>query len=356
MKRFRTQLDEISRAQVAKNTKPVDPSRSKASEYIKQIVDYDTTKYTSRGIQKRKKSDTAGRLVRMGQIGDEYAVWEHVVFGDQRQSSSFAESIEYFVVHRPTNTVAAVLNTKPTIGDKKTKEVNLYVDMLSVDPKLRKGKIGFSLPQALYKFLNTAGYRIQSGKSQTEGGKSVWKGLISDPELLRRTFVKYGESGGMEKYTPDKEHTVWVDANIDDLYVSHSRARGQQYEADSAIHKAQDEMSKSKTEKQKQRAKRKIEKARAEAAAAKSREEEIGKQIEGSESTLVIKPKGKAVTKKDVLRRDKSSVNAPARAQKQFKPGTAWRTMGGKWGAKRMNGTVDYFDDERAAKAWIGHK
>lgn len=354
MKRFAAhiRLDEISKAGISKGTAP---TKDTASRYIARTIDDNTTDWDSRGNKKKRKAnDPGGRLVRMGQIGDEYAVWENVSYG--KSKSGAPTEIEYFVVHRPTNRVAAVLNTIPTVGDKKTKEVNLYVEMLSVDPKLRKSKIGFSLPQALYKFLNTAGYRIQSGKSQSEGGKSVWKGLISDPELLQRTFVKYRDNGGMENYTPDKEHKVWVDAELDDLYMSHSKARGQYYDAHTAIGKAQDQLKSGKTQKQKDSAKAKLEKAKARAAKAKAKEQEIDTQIKGSESTLVIKPKGKAVTQRDLLKKSKSSVDAPTRAPQQFKPGTMWKTPAGKWGAKRKDGTVDYFDTDRAARAWINPK
>ena len=301
VKRFKTQLQEIAKAEIQKGSAP---PTMKANRYIAN----------------RKDGAKGNNAVRMGQIGDEYAVWEF--------ANSDSKTVQFFVVHRPSNTVAAVLDTTPKKSGKST---NLNVDMLSVQPQLRKKKIGFSLPQALYKFLGDVGYTLQSGSAQSEGGASVWKGLVSDPELLERTWIAYADDSE-EKYTPDKEHEVWVDVNLDDLYLKRAKISGQ---------KGRIQYGKSQLSPEE----------RAEIERLEREEQNVDSEMERASSTLVIKPKGKS--KSGEWFKPKSDVRGTQRASKQFKPGTMWKTAGGKWGAKRKDGTVDYFDSDRAARSWI---
>lgn len=301
MKHFRTHIQEIAKAEIQKGSAP---PTMKANRYIAN----------------RKDGANGSNAVRMGQIGDEYAVWEF--------AGPKSNTVQFFVVHRPSNTVAAVLDTTLKKSGKST---NLSVDMLSVQPELRKKKIGFSLPQALYKFLGDVGYSLQSGSAQSKGGASVWKGLVSDPELLKRTWIAY-EDGGEEKYTPDKAHKVWVDVNLDDLYLKLAKISGQK----GRIQHGKSSLSPEE---------------RAEIERLDQEEEDVESEMERASSTLVIKPKGKS--KSGEWFKPKSDVRSAQRAGKQFKPGTLWKTPAGKWGAKRKDGRVDYFDTDRAARSWI---
>ena len=301
VKHFRTHIHEIAKAEIQKGSAP---PTMKANRYIAN----------------RKDGAKGDNAVRMGQIGDEYAVWEF--------ASSDSNTVQFFVVHRPSNTVAAVLDTTPKTEGNST---NLYVEMLSVKPELRRKKIGFSIPQALYKFLGDVGYSLQSGSAQSEGGAAVWKGLVSDPELLERTWIAYAD-GSEEKYTPDKAHKVWVDVNLDDLYLKRAKISGQK----GRIAYGKSELSPQE---------------RAEIERLDREEQEVDSEMERASSTLVMKPKGKPNV--DGWLKRKADVRSAVKGGKQFAPGTTWKTPSGKWGGKRKDGTVDYFDSEADAQAWV---
>jgi GNAT superfamily N-acetyltransferase len=101
----------------------------------------------------------------------------------------------YFIVHDKSNSVVGHIKTNRfEPGAKSLKSKTISVDSVHVDPEHRKSAIGHSLMTAAYKHLHGKGYTIRSGFTQSRGGKSLWKGLMSDPETSKHVrAVRYQE-------------------------------------------------------------------------------------------------------------------------------------------------------------------
>jgi len=129
------------------------------------------------------------------------------------------------VVHDPTDRVAAEvsgksikMHTRPDPRNSGLKAANyelsrrgktFMITAASADPDFTKSKIGFSLPQTLYRALSKAGYTIVSDEMQTVGGASIWKSLLGDPEIAKRMSVYDPNEESLRSAVGVPDEEIW---------------------------------------------------------------------------------------------------------------------------------------------------
>ena len=252
----------------------------RASKHLKNIADdaKDEGKSTKRAVR------------RIGQIGNDFSVF--------LSKTTAAPQLVVLVVHRPTNTVAVELTMKRT---SKTGSNGWRVTMITAAKEYRRSQIGFSLAQSLYKFLNEKGYTIVTGGVQSDGGESIWRGLMQDAEAIPNIQVMTPTR--MQRFKSGMESGVWLgDAGEAELEALQGAKRTP--EQDKRIRQLQKIV----------------------------------------RTTVSLRGKRGKI--------DPPEVRRTATAGQQFPVGSVWRTENKKWGAKSGGGSVKYFDSRSAAQAF----
>lgn len=193
------------------------------------------------------------------------------------------------IIHRPTDTLAGDAAMKEVV---RGKTHYWKVDTVDVGTQFRKGKVGHSIAKDVYTALHELGQSIESGAMQTKGGQSIWRRLLKDRGAKRHAqFVSNtGDRPRGHKEPPPPKPSVrkWKTGDARKVWGT-----------------------------------------------------------ESDEETAVAL-RGKKKAKFGLPPETKTEKHAKA----LYKPGTAWKTQGGKWGAKNRKGAVDYFDNERTARKW----
>ena len=193
------------------------------------------------------------------------------------------------IIEDKTKYAVGYIETTSNLYDKKT----IKIDMMSIHPSYTKKKLGVSLAVNSYKTLHKAGFTINSGSEQSQGGASIWKALRNDQKLEKDIALRHQGTDDIVVERPAKG------ISDEDIYVADregamkkDKVKGRQLHASS--------------------------------------HEERQKVIDVSDSILVLHAKN-----------SKSRLDPE---QTRFKPGSIWTTKDGAYiGAKNRAGVIEYF-------------
>jgi hypothetical protein len=234
--------------------------------------------------------DQDERKKNLGQVAKGYSIWR------------VDDGGSFNIVHDKSKKVIG------SIENSHEKPKHLGVKLISIASEHTKKKIGFSLAVASYIHLHKQGYTIHSGSQQSEGGASIWRALRDDPRVMKYVRAISTEMG--------REKNIGQASKLDHSEIWGSRDKG-------LIRKFGQEG-------------RKMHRIGTEAG------------YQAAVTDLRLMPKDK----KDKAKKVGAKSDRKSNSRSYKKPGETWRIKSGKWGAKNKNNEIQYFIDQKNARAF----